>query len=70
MARRRNRKTQQDIEEIHWPDYIGPKSDEMNYVEVDKILQEEQHVNVRDQLKGRVMEEAVWDPDKPNIEVS
>ena len=59
------RKTAQEIEEIKWQDYIGPKSDEMNYKEVDKILWEEQlqdnKINVRDQLKGRVVEVPDWE---------
>jgi len=66
------RKTQQEIEEIKWQDFIGPKSDKMDYKEVDRILWQEQlqddKINVRDQLKGRVMEIPDWEPYKADME--
>lgn len=61
---KKQRKVAEEELAIRWEEHIGPKNDKIDYTEVDKYLNQEMRkagANVRDQLKGRVVENAAWD---------
>ncbi|GMH89970.1 hypothetical protein TL16_g11626 [Triparma laevis f. inornata] len=69
--KRKDRKVDEEQLAVRWEEHIGPKNDTIDYAEVDKYLHQEMRAkgqNVRDQLKGRVVENAVWDEERDPIE--